>query len=93
MLSSADGMRTPLSSCHTNLAFVLCGDGDRCIIGSVVASGTLGLAMSRLVCDPVRGRRGDSDEGEMNAGDENWGRNGVGGRIPRLLDVLAGSGG
>ena len=93
--SSSGGMRTPLSSCRKNLALAPCGDGDRCIEGSVVVCGTLLLILrvvlpSRLFCNPVvRGRR--DDEGEMNAGDENGGRSGIKGGIPPLLDVLVGS--
>jgi hypothetical protein len=62
--------RTPLSSssCRKNLALAPPG----CIKGSVAACGTLVLQVvvpSKLVCDPVRGRR-DDDEGEMNTVDE-----------------------
>jgi hypothetical protein len=87
--SSAGGMRTPLSSCHKNLALASRGDGDRCIIGSVAVCGAVFFVPSRLVCDPVGGRR--DDEGETTAGDENCARTGVKGGIPPLLDVLAGS--
>ena len=64
-------MRIPLSSCRKYLALAPRGDGDRCLEGSVAASGTSVLVPSRLVCDPVKGRR--DDEGVMNAGDENCG--------------------
>ena len=87
--SSAGGMRTPLSSCRKYLALALRGDGDRCLEGSVAACGTIVFVPSKLVCDPVRGRR--DDEGEMNAGDENCVRGGVKAwdGDPPLLDVLA----
>lgn len=68
-------MRTPLSSCSSkNLALASRGDGDCCINGSVAACGDVTLVPSKLVCDPVRGRRGD--EGGMKVGDENCGRSG-----------------
>ena len=87
-------MRTPLSSCRKYLGLVaLCGDGDshRCLEGSVATCGTIVFVPSKLVCDPVRGRR--DDEGEMNVGDENCGKGGVKGGNTPLLDVLAGSNG
>ena len=68
------------------LASALCGVSGRCTKCSIAACGTLALVLLRLVCDPVRVR----GAGEENAGDENCGRSGVKGRIPRLLDVLAG---
>jgi hypothetical protein len=86
-------MRTPLSSCHKNLTLASRGDGGRSTKGSVraCASGTVALVPSRLVCDPVRGRR---DGGEMIAGDEvcGWAGSGVKAEnFPLLPDVLAGS--
>jgi hypothetical protein len=80
-------MRIPLSSCRQYLALAPRGDGDRCPEGSVAACGTSVLVPSRLVCDPVKGRR--DDEGVMNAGDENCGRSGVKGGNPLLPDVFA----
>ena len=82
-------MRTPLSSCRKYLVLAR-GDGDRCLEGSVATRGTsvsIPGVPSRLVCDPVRGRR--DDEGEMNAGDEICGRSGIKGGP--LLDVFAAS--
>ena len=90
-MPSAGGIPPLLSSCRTNPAVAPCGDADRCIEGSVAASGTLGLASSRLVCNPIREGRGGSDEGGMDAGDDIDDRGGVEGGIPPLL-TLCGDG-
>ena len=87
---SSNGMRTPLSSCIKNLAFASLGDGDsdRCVESSVADCGTSVLVLSKLVCDPLRGR---DDEREVNAVDGKCGRSGAKGWILPIADVLGGS--